>query len=187
MKELKILGYVSLIYGGFLIITYLALAYSAIWRNEFLPIFPENPRIQAAINASSAFYPPGNGSSPPGDFERFRQIRDPYSLVFSPQSLGILLTGILLLANGYFLQRHLRQKENKETKKFMLSTLLSDEEKLLFDELVKAGGQMTQKQLAMRGGFSAVKTFRIIRRMEQKKLLKSFEFGMTKKIVLNED
>ncbi|MEK6954473.1 MAG: hypothetical protein AABX01_05670 [Candidatus Micrarchaeota archaeon] len=183
MKELRILGYVSLIYGGFLVIAYLALAYSAIWRNEFLPVFPENPRFASQGSLSGSI---NNGSFPPQDFERFRQVRDPYSLVFSPQSLGILLTGMLLIINGYYLQKHLRQKENKETKKFLLSTLLTDEEKTIYDELVKAGGQLTQKQLAIKGGFSAVKTFRILRRMEDKKLLKSFEFGMTKKIVLNE-
>ncbi len=183
MKELRILSYVSLIYGGFLVIAYLALSYSAIWQNEFLSVFPENPRFQIQDNVSDQYF---NGTLPFRS-ERARLVRDPYSLVFSPQSLGILLTGLLLIVNGYFLQKHLRHKDNKETKKFMLSTLLTSEEKALYDELVKSGGQMTQKQLATRTGYSAVKTYRVLRRLENKKLVKSFEFGMTKKIVLNEE
>jgi uncharacterized membrane protein len=99
-------------------------------------------------------------------------------------SLAILLTGLLFLANGYFLLKHLGAEEKKETRKFILSSLLTDEEKEAFDYLAGRGGEATQKQLSTDLGFSAVKTYRVLKRLEGKKVLKSFPYGMTKKIVL---
>ena len=190
MKELRILAYVSLVYGGFLVMAYLALFYSAVWRHEFLPVFPDNPRVALLVNGSmvpvNGTELPFNATVPPGEFERSRMVRDPFSLIFAPQSLGILLTGVLFLINGYFLLGHLRHKENKETKKFVISSLLSEEERAVYDELVKEGGQSTQKQLSLSTGFSPVKTYRLLKRLEGKKLIQTYPFGMTKKIVLNE-
>jgi uncharacterized membrane protein len=198
LKALRPLTYVSLIYGGFLVITYLAFCYSALWQHEFLPIFPEAPReasrieptINAAVNATpnAAFNAPLNVSGAAG-FQarpRFRISEDPLAVAFSPQAIAVLLTGILFIVNGYFLLRHLRHKERKETRRFVTSSLLTDEEKAVYDELIKCGGQATQKQLALNTGFSAVKTYRVLKRLEGKKVVKSFPYGMTKKIILNE-
>jgi len=184
MREMRALAYATMIIGGFLVITYLTFAYFAVWRHEFLPVFPESPRFAAAppnasLNLTSSEFPRER-------FERFRGEMDPWSAVSSPQALGILLVGLLMLANGVYLLSFLRQKEHKDTKKFVISSLLTDEEKLVFEELSHSGGQATQKQISVRTGFGAVKTYRVIRRREEKKIVKSFPFGMTKKIILNE-
>ncbi len=184
-KLLRSAAYVSLIYGGFLVITYLAFAYFAFWRHEFLPIFPREVRFLDNVSNASSMV--ANFTAPPAAPGGLRGELDPFSAVFSLQSLGVLLTGVFLLANGVLLLRHLRHKDNLETKKFVISSLLTAEEKTLYDELVKADGEATQKQLSSSTGFSAVKTYRVLKRLEGKKVVKSFPFGMTKKIILNEE
>ncbi len=184
MREMRVLAYATMIAGGFLVIAYLAFAYFAVWQHEFLPVFPEGPRFNAPMQNASANFSETGAMRP--RFERFRGENDPWSAVLSPQALGILLVGLLMLANGVYLLSYLRQKEHKDTKKFVISSLLTDEEKAVFEELAHSGGQATQKQLSMRTGFGAVKTYRVIRRLEEKKIVKYFPFGMTKKIILNE-
>ncbi|MFH1056305.1 MAG: hypothetical protein V1717_00695 [Candidatus Micrarchaeota archaeon] len=154
----------------------MALGYFAFWRNEFLPVFPERPELQMnGFNESALLQP-----------QRFREVRDPLAVLLSLQALAILLTGILLVVTAYYLLKHLNVKEKKEAKKFIIASLLSSEEKAVYDRLVEFRGEATQKQLSASTGFSAVKTYRVIKRLESKKIVKSFPFGMTKKIVLEE-
>jgi uncharacterized membrane protein len=176
MKVLRALAYLSLVLGGFLVILFLAFSYSAIWRHEFLPLFPENPGRLAPVNNASEGFP----------LARFPQNEDPFAVVFSLQSIAILLIGVIFLVNGYYLLKHLRHKEHAEVKKFVTSSLLSNEEKAVYDELLKCGGEATQKQLSLNTGYSAVKVYRVIKRLEGKQVVKTFPYGMTKKIVLNE-
>ncbi|MEM0475759.1 MAG: hypothetical protein QW343_03120 [Candidatus Norongarragalinales archaeon] len=188
-KNLRAIAYVSFVYGGFLVITYLAFCYSALWRHEFLPIFPETPReaprfapspavgaLNASINATAFAF----------RAQRLRSVEEPLAIVLSPQAIAVLLTGLLLVVNGYFLFLHFRRKEQKEIKRFVTSSLLTDDEKTVYDELVKCGGEATQKQLSLTTGFSAVKTYRVLKRLEAKKVVKSYPYGMTNKIILNE-
>jgi len=182
---LKALAYVCVVYGGFLLITYGAFCYSAIWQHEFLPIFPEAPREQQGLNEFNSTMNFTNASAVQAR-PRFRINEDPLATVFSLQAIAVLLTGVLLLVNGYFLLNHLHAREHKEIKQFVTSSLLTDEEKKVYDELLKSGGEVTQKQLALNTGFSAVKTYRLIKRLENKKIVKSFPYGMTNKIILNE-
>ncbi|MBI5229355.1 hypothetical protein HY991_04545 [Candidatus Micrarchaeota archaeon] len=178
MRVLRALCYFSLVYGGFLVIAYLVFAYYAVWQHEFLPGFPGSPpRVFEARNGSMLTIPPG----------RARFSGDPLSQVLSLPALLILFTGIVFLVNGYYLQKYLRQKENKETKRFVISSLLTDEEKTVYDELIKRGGEATQKQLSASTGFSAVKTYRTLQRLEKKNIIKAYPFGMTKKIILREE
>jgi uncharacterized membrane protein len=183
-SEMRALAYATMIAGGFLVITYLAFAYFAVWRHEFLPVFPEGPRFAAS--------PPNDGMNLSasvmvrGRVDRLRGEIDPWSAIFSPQALGILISGALMLSNGVYLLGYLRRKEHKDTKKFVISSLLTDEEKAVYEELSRCGGQATQKQLSTRTGFGAVKTYRVIRRLEEKKVVKGFPFGMPRKIILNE-
>ncbi len=186
LKALRILAYVSVVYGGFLLITYGAFCYSALWQREFLPIFPEAPRTASGLNGD--FGSAANFSNATG-FQarpRFRINDDPLAVAFSLQAIALLLTGIVFLVNGYFLLAHLKKKEHRDLKRFVTSSLLTDEEKAVYDDLVKSGGQATQKQLSLNTGFSPVKTYRLIKRLEAKKVVKSFPYGMTNKIILNE-
>ncbi len=163
---------------------FLALSYFAIWQHEFLPVFPENPgRRLAEVNQSLAPMLSPTMTPLPTRFER---AEDPLAFVFSLQAIAILLTGVLLVVNGYFLVNYVRRKEHREIKKFVTSSLLTSEEKTVYEELIKRGGEATQKQLALDAGFSPVKVYRVLKRLEGKKVVKSFPYGMTKKIILNE-
>ncbi|MFH0971394.1 MAG: hypothetical protein V1835_02395 [Candidatus Micrarchaeota archaeon] len=187
MRELRWLAYFSLIYGGFLVITYLTFGYFAIWRNEILPIFPDN-RVRQ-FNASMQYPSPLPFTEENGTrafIGRDRQPEMGLSQVLSIQALGVLLTGIAFLLNGYILMKYLREKEHKETRNFTISTLLTGDEKAMYDQLVKQHGEATQKQLAINTGFNAVKTFRVLQRLEDKKVIKTYPYGMTKKIIINE-
>lgn len=75
----------------------------------------------------------------------------------------------------------------KETKRFVISSLLTNEEKIVYDELVRRDGEATQKQLSTTTGFSPVKIYRVIQRLEGKGIVKSYPFGMTNKIILKEE
>jgi uncharacterized membrane protein len=184
MRNLRLLAYFSLIYGGFLVITYLAFAYSAIWRHEFLPIFPDSRR-DSFTNATEPFGANLSLGRPFRPREAFPE--NAITQVVSLQALAILFTGLAFLVNGYTLFKYLRQKEKKETKNFVVSSLLTGDEQLIYGLLVKNGGEATQKQLSTNAGFSAVKAYRVLQRLENKKVVNSFPFGMTKKIILNED
>ncbi len=184
MKELRWLAYFSLIYGGFLVMTYLTFTYFAIWRNEIIPIFPGNN--ERGFNATAANPPFIQDNATRPFFGRERPPEMGLSQVLSIQALGLLLTGVAFLVNGYVLMKYLREKDRKETRSFTISTLLTGDEKAMYDQLVRQRGEATQKQLALSTGFSAVKTFRVLQRLEDKKVVKTYPFGMTKKIILNE-
>jgi len=208
------LGYASLIVGGFLVLSYGVLAYYALWQHEFFLVAPSGgARIVATSgNGTTAIATAGqmspvpneswfndswfNGTDndtprfPPGERgdRLFVNVSvDPMSQVLSPVALGILLMGVFFLFNGYSLITHTRKVERKETRKFVISSLLTGDEKVFYDELVKADGEATQKQLSTATGYSAVKTYRIIKRLEAKNVVRSFPFGMTNKIVLEEE
>lgn len=209
MKHLRMLGYASLVIGGFLVLSYAVLAYFAIWQHEFFLVSPPTgARIIATTGNGTEFIEMAsrpnasgfNGSRfnetanatprfPPGERDRlFVNVSiDPMSQVVSPVALGILLMGLFFLYNGYALITHTRKVERKETRKFVISSLLTGDEKVFYDELAKANGEATQKQLSSSTGYSAVKTYRILKRLEAKKIVRSFPFGMTNKIVLEEE
>jgi len=187
MDKLRTLAYISLIYGGFLLIAYLVIAYSAFWRNEFIDL---SPAPQQRVFNASAFTNnfTHNGSMPfpsPNGREGIRT-NEPLSAVLSLPALAILLTGIFLLANGITLLNHIRIKDRKETRHFVVSSLLTEDEKAVYDYLVSQRGEATQKQVASSLGLSPVKAFRVIHRLEGKKVLRTHPFGMTKKVKLEE-
>ena len=205
MNKLRALGYASLVIGGFLVISYAVLAYFAIWQHEFFLLSsPLGARIVASSQNNTTLWqaigrPNGsrpnataaNSLIPPGPREEreplFANVAiDPMSQVLSPIALGILLMGLFFLFNGYVILDHTRRAERRETRKFVISSLLTGDEKLFYDELVKSGGEATQKSLSVATGFSAVKTYRVLKRLENKKIVRAFPFGMTNKIVLNE-
>ncbi len=161
-KTLNRMALASFAYGCFILITYAALVYSIFWRGEFLPMFP--------------------GPQVPGG--RHLVAGNPMGVVLSPQALAILVTGLAFVVNGYVLLKHLREKEIKQTKDFVISSILTDEEKQVFNALKQNGGSMTQKELSNSLGLSPVKTHRLVSRLQEKKIVKSYPFGMTNKVVI---
>ncbi len=74
-------------------------------------------------------------------------------------------------------------KRNKKSKKF--EKHLIDSEKKVIEELKKADrGEMWQKQLQLKTGFSKAKLSRVIRNLESRNLISKIPFGNTNKIGL---
>lgn len=183
MDKLRVLAYFSLVYGGFLLIAYLTVVYNALWQQEFAPALGFN---RTNFNGSISQLPfPTDRPFRERGFDLLRA--NPLSQAFAIQNLAILLTGVAFLINGYVLFKYLQEKDKKETKKFIIHTLLSDDEKQVYDYLVKNKGEATQKQISLNTGFNPVQTYRLLQRLETKKVIKTFPFGMTKKIVINQD
>ncbi|MBI5036611.1 hypothetical protein HZC09_04680 [Candidatus Micrarchaeota archaeon] len=183
LKKLNLLGLASLAFGGFLLLSYFAFVYSAVWRSELLPLLPDaRPEIQ--MNGSSAWR---NGTAPfPFEGPGRRMQPNPFSSLLSPYAILWPLVGIAFILNGYILLRYTGGQEVKKTREFVISTMLTDDEKTLVKALQERGGAMTQKELSLASGFSAVKTHRAVSKLERKKIVKSFPFGMTKKVVLEQ-
>jgi hypothetical protein len=183
-KHLKVLMLFSLIFGGFLALLYLAQLYSIFWRHEFLSFMPgrgggyfEEPR-QIITSSPEAL----NGTFRP--FTRPSIALDPLSLILSPFNLLHLLTAVAFLANGYYLWRFLNAHNRAEAKDEVYAFVLSDEEKQAVAKLREAGGKLTQKDLSVKTGFSAVKTHRIVNRLKGKGAVETHAFGMTNMVVL---
>jgi len=159
IRTLHRMGLASLVLGGFLILSYVALAYSVVWRGEVLPVLPRQP-LRPGMQL------------------------DPAAELLSPYAVLWLAIGGVFIANGLILLRYTKSQEAKQTKDFVISTMLTEEEKQAFAALKEKNGIMTQKELSSCLGFSPVKAHRVLLRLEQKKVVKSFPFGMTKKIIL---
>lgn len=157
LKKLNLLSLACLIYGGFLLLTYAAFAYQAIWQQEFLPVLPVGRR--------------GGG------------LFTPVALLYSPLGILWLASGILFVFTGLVLFRHVRKSESTQTKDLVLNTLLTEEERSVV-KILREKDAITQKELASTLGFSAVKTHRILSRLQGKKLVKTHPFGMTNKVIL---
>jgi uncharacterized membrane protein len=177
----------SLAFGSFLILTWLTEVYSLVWLDEFPPLF-QVPRARQAnsLNSVAATTLPQNFL--PANFTEPAGIRRGDSLnalavVLSPSLMILFVSGIGFLLNGYYLWNSSRHAERAETKKATVSLLLTGEEKAAYDEIVKRPHGITQKELSVLAGFSPVKTHRVLARLEKKKLIKTYPFGMTKKII----
>lgn len=156
-KTLNRIGLVSLAFGGFLLLTYAASVYFAVWRGEFLPFMPGQRRLSLSTS--------------------------PLGVLLSPFEFIILLCGAGFAANGYVLLRYASQKEVGDARQSTVLSLLTEEEKKAFS-IIQSKGSLTQKELSVLLEFSAVKTHRVLSRLEEKNLVKTYPFGMTKKILL---
>ena len=92
--------------------------------------------------------------------------------------------GILSIVAGFAIWNLIREREIKSTKKAILDIFLLPEEKKVLGEIEKYGGSLTQSELVKNTGFSRVKVHRIVRNLENKKLIIKQQYGMTNKIVL---
>jgi len=160
-RKLKALMFFSFAYGGFLLLLFLAQAYFMLWRHEFLPLdFQRRP-----------------GSTPqlPGE---------PLGFLLSPQNAFYAVSGLAFIINGYMLWTHTTDRTKKAARHEVLNAVLTDEEKLAFEKLRDSDGELTQKELSIKLGFSAVKTHRVVARLQAKGVLETKPFGMTNKVIL---
>ena len=159
MKHLHSLAVFSLAYGGFLLLAYLTVAYFVLWQGTFSPFVSYGTSMTDT----------------------------PFSELVSYKSILLLISGLSFMVIGYHLLQAEKYVENRQAKRFLTSNLLTDDEKAVHSEILKMGGQATQKELTLRLGLSRVKMHRLLLRLEQKGVLKTYQFGMTKKVVLVED
>ena len=76
-----------------------------------------------------------------------------------------------------------KPKEEKVQNGLDPEVLLPDEKKLI-KVLQKHDGAMTQKDLVRESGLSKVKVSRVLKKLETKKIITKYEFGMTNRIML---
>ena len=174
------------LFGGYSLILYLMQIYSIFWQTEAImgirregeifptPILSRDLREENTSNGT-------NLSTPP---RRNFIIDNPSSLLFSPFSITFLIMGFISLVAGYSIWNLIREREIKSTKKAILDVFLLPEEKKVLSEIEKYGGSLTQSELVKNTGFSRVKVHRIVRNLENKKLIIKQQYGMTNKIVL---
>jgi uncharacterized membrane protein len=113
-----------------------------------------------------------------------RMQANPESTLTSPFALMLLVDGVFSIAGGISLWQLIREKELMSVKENISSLLLAPEEKTIIEELKKSGGQLNQNQLVKRTGLSKVKVHRALVRLETRKIVKKYPYGLTNKIVL---
>ncbi|MBN2250589.1 MAG: helix-turn-helix domain-containing protein [Candidatus Altiarchaeota archaeon] len=196
----KILMILSFVYGGFLLIVYIATAYSSIWDNSIINIeqseqggfmlnrsrIPNNSMEETANNSTqniSIF----NLDYPRTPFIRAPRTQDPLAVLTSPFLLFILFGGVMGIINGIAINSLTRREEIKKVKKDLSSRYLTKEEKEVITLLEKSAGELTQRNLTELTGYSRVKTHRIVQRLEEKKLVKKIPNGQTNRIILEKE
>ncbi len=174
MKTKSVLMWASIFWGSFLLLAWISLTYSAIWRHELL--FDLNPNRFSENNT--------NFSQRTLNSSESRRIPvEPVTYLLSPTSIFLLLTGLLILANGLYLMHNTRKTEKSKVKDDTILQLLTSDEKEAYQIITEQEEGLTQKQLTMKTGWSPVKIHRTILRLERKNLVTSHPFGMTKKII----
>lgn len=163
-KKYSILMVLLFLVGGFSFFFYVFQAYQAFWGFELIP-FPRDRAINNSL-----------------DDNRIRPT--PQSVLSSPFSLMLLVDGIFSIAGGISLWQLIREKEITSVKESISSLLLTPEERIIIDELKKSGGQLNQNQLVRRSGLSKVQVHRALVRLENRKIVKKYPYGLTNKIVL---
>lgn len=184
-RKYTVIMILCFLFGGYSLILYLMQVYSILWQTETVmairregEIFPA-PVFSGEIterNISNA----SNVSIPPRGFV----ISNPSSLLLSPFSIAYLIMGVISLFAGFSILNLVREKEIKFTKKAILDVFLLPDEKKVLSEIEKYGGSLTQSEISKSTGLSRVKVHRIIRSLENKKLVMKHQYGMTNKIVL---
>jgi uncharacterized membrane protein len=112
---------------------------------------------------------------------------DPMEAVLSPFMILYLAGGIICITSGLAVRQLTHEKEVKKMRTELTELLLGPEEKLVMEELKKAGGELTQKNLTEITGYSRVKTHRVIQKLEEKKIVKKIPNGQTNKIILEKE
>ncbi|MFH1126009.1 MAG: MarR family transcriptional regulator [Candidatus Altiarchaeota archaeon] len=177
-KTYTIIMVLSFIYGGFLLATYCFMTYSILWREEVfgIPVFEGGPNMPV-ITGEEELMVMG---------PHHRQV-DPLKMLTSPFLMFILVGGLISIANGIAIRSLTHEKEVEQLKERLKKLYLTPEEKDILDEIEKSEGEITQKELTERTGYSRVKTHRIIERLESKKVIKKVPYGQTNKIIMEMD
>jgi len=107
--------------------------------------------------------------------------------LFYPIIIISLLGSIISILAGLSLMDLLKKKEKKGLTKSIIDTMTTPEEKLVIKELEEANGELTQSELVKKTKLSKVKVHRVIKRLEQLKIVNKYPYGVTNKIKLEKE
>lgn len=124
-------------------------------------------------NMSGAFPPPRP------DFREDRMAR-----VARNTMITSLIGCIVSILAGISILDLVRKKEKRELTKSIIESMTTPEEKKVISALEEAGGELTQAQIVDNVRLTKVKAHRIIKRLEQMKIITKYPYGVTNKIVL---
>ena len=159
--------------GGFSLILYIFQAYSVFWGAETFTLIRERLTQNNSLQSNRSFVG-----------ERLIELSNPEAVLASPLSLMLLFVGVTSTAGGVSIWHLAREKELKFVKEGITSLLLTPEERSIIEELKKASGKLNQNQLVKKTGFSKVKVHRALVRLEMRKIIKRYPYGLTNKVVL---
>jgi uncharacterized membrane protein len=165
----SILMVLLFIVGGFSFLSYIFQVYQTLWGLETFP-FPRERLINESFIDNRSLE------------NRVRP--SPESALTAPFSLMLLVDGVFSIVGGLSLWQLTREKELTSVKENISSLLLTPEEKTIIEELKKSHGQLNQNQIVRRTGLSKVKVHRALLRLETRKIVKKYPYGLTNKIVL---
>jgi len=212
-RKYTLIMVLSFVYGGFLLTSYSITLYSVLM-SENLPgplgIFVNDgvPGVRGGIrqandldrnttqNPSSINVSSGQATNNATDKAQNNSLNlrppfirrvDPMEAVLSPYMILYLVGGIICITNGLAIRQLTHEKEVRKMRTELTELLLGPEEKLIMEELKKAGGELTQKNLTEITGYSRVKTHRVIQKLEEKKIVKKIPNGQTNKIILEKE
>lgn len=198
-KAYTILMVLSFIYGGFLLATYCFMAYSVLWRGEVfgIPVFEGGPNMPVLMEEkehivldnrtegeSMLLRNETNETHHPPKGLLFQGRTAPLKMLTSPFLMLILAGGVISIANGIAIRSLTHEKEVKQLKENLKKLYLTPEEKNIIDELESSKGEITQKELTERTGYSRVKTHRTLEKLESKKIIQRIPYGQTNKVIL---
>ncbi len=106
-----------------------------------------------------------------------------------------LLGGIMLILSALRLLRSSQRrigrassmKERAVQKEKAINVFLNQDEKRVIGIIKASKGGALQSDIVIRSGFSKVKAHRILKGLENKNLIKRGRFGITNKVILNDE
>ncbi len=161
--------FLCFIIGGYLILNFLLQFYVSMSRESLF----ESMNITERFNGFNQFN--GTPFFPRAPMER----------AFSPQMYIDLVAGFMFLVAGLTIWYLIREEEISILKDQMADIFLLPEEKSILNEMKKANGEITQKDLVNKTGLTKVKIHRMLNKLENKGIIKRIPYGMTKKIVID--
>ncbi|MBN1896915.1 MAG: MarR family transcriptional regulator [Candidatus Aenigmarchaeota archaeon] len=166
-RKYAALMFICFIVGGFFLINFATQMYDFLFRSISID----------EMNVSAL---PDMGAN----FSGMRDFRAVQSRQFPSTSPINLIGGIVLIISGYSIWRLAGEKDKEMLIDMISEKLLLPEEKRVIDELKRSGGETTQKELSNRTGIQKVKLHRLLARLEKKKIVRRYPYGMTRKVVI---
>jgi len=173
------------LYGGFAILLFLFLLYSAMWMPEQANLWGvggRNPDLNRASPEDINRFP---------DFNRTmrmpRSFFDPWGFFSSPLALAFLVSGVISLIAGMTIWSLVREKEIKSVKQQTANNLLLPDERKVIDALKASDYELTQSKMARETGMSKVQVHRALKRLESKGVIEKHGYGLTNKIILRKE